>query len=198
MSLPSSVAFGGSRSISPSMQAVVSAVVQSVVAAGVPVSVGCCIGADAQVIQSALAAGGAARLSVFAAFGPGALGACSLSAIPVVSWAAAVGARVAWWAGGSAVVPLAARLIQRSQAVVASAQVLVLFQPGLGSLAAASSAVAQGKPVFAFSGHSLPAVSGGCQPPAPVPGCAGSWVPSSFFGFSCLQWQPAQASLFGF
>lgn len=181
------------------MQAVVSAVVQAVLAGGGSVSVGCCVGADAQVIQSVLAAGGAARLSVF---GVGGLlcgvgrGWCSLSALPAVLAAAAAGARVSWWAGGSSVVPLAARLIRRSQAVVSSAQALVLFQPGSGSLAVAAIAVAQGKTVLAFSGHSLPVLPGGCQPPAPIPGCAGAWVPSFFAGFACLQWQPAQVSLF--
>jgi hypothetical protein len=79
--------------------------------------------------------------------------------------------------------------MQRSQAALAgcSASVFFLASPASpGSLAVAGHAVAAGQPVFAF----CPFV-----PSAPR-GCAGRWVSSSFLGFACWSWAPAQGRLF--
>lgn len=177
-----SVYFGGSRSLAPSP--LLAQVVRAVLAAGQSVHVGCSAGADQQVIQGCSSSFSQAR--VFAAFSPSGAGAWSGSAVQAVqAWARAGGA-VAWLAGGSLAVPLAARLIQRSLAALAGCSAAVFFCPGAGSLAVAAHAIAQGIPVFAFS----PAA------PAAPRGCAGRWVASSFMGFACWQWQPAQLSLF--
>ena len=177
-----STALAGSRSISS--HPAIAPVVQAALAAGASLRVGCCTGADALVIQSALQAGGASQLRVFAQFAAGGQGWCSLSATLAVGAALHGGASVQFGAGGPLSLPLAARLVRRSQAVIAGAQALVLFAPGAGSLSVAALAAAAGAQVFAFG--SLP---------APV-SAAGAWASSSLFGLPCWQWQPAQASLF--
>ena len=183
MSILSPVYFGGSRSLSPSP--LLAQVVAAVLASGESVHVGCSAGADAQVIQCAHRSASFQQVRVFAAFSASGAGSCSVSAVPVVqSWAQA-GGSVSWLAGGSLSVPLAARLIRRSLAALAGCSVAVFFTPGSGSLAVASHAVAAGIPVFAFGSM-----------PATIPGAAGSWVPSSFRGFACWQFQPAQQALF--
>jgi len=180
------VHLGGSRSL-PSCP-LVGQVVRAVLASGQAVHVGCAVGADQQVVQSALAAGGHSFLFVFAAFSASWVGAWSGSAVAAVMAAARAGASVSWLAGGGLQLPLVARLIRRSQAALAgcSASVFFLASPSSsGSLAVAGHAVAAGQPVFAF----CPFV-----PSAPR-GCAGHWVAASFFGFSCWQWQPAASQL---
>ena len=131
------VGFCGSRAlpVSGSVSALVSGVVGSVLGApgGRGVAVGCAIGGDALVVSSALAAGagGAARLSIFAAFGPvsppwpaarvSAPGASSsVSSVSGVAAALAAGASVSWWAGGGPAAPLAGRLAGRSVALVSA------------------------------------------------------------------------------
>jgi hypothetical protein len=129
------VGFCGSRALpaSAEISALVSGVVGSV-SAGVPrrnVAVGCATGADALVISTALAAGAASRLHVFAAFGPvssswptalvSAPGASSsVSSVSGVAEAFAAGAFVSWWAGGGPAVPLAGRLASRSTALISA------------------------------------------------------------------------------
>jgi len=139
------------------------------------VAVGCCVGADAAVLTSALAP----RLLVFAAFGPGGSGACSLSAVSAVAHAAAAGAVVRWWAGGGPSVPLRARLAARTRSVVAAASAGLLLFPASpssrGSWLAARLAVARGLPVVAvplgFPPASLPSLGAGQWVPSPlVPG----------------------------
>ena len=179
----SSIYFGGSRSLSPSP--LLAQVVGAVLASGAPVHVGCSAGADAQVISCAIRSSSFQQVHVFAAFGQGGAGACGVSAVSVVqSWAQA-GGSVSWLAGGSLAVPLAARLIRRSLAALAGCSAAVFFAPGSGSLAVAAHAVAAGVPVFAFGSM-----------PAAIPGAAGAWSASSFFGFTCWQFQPAQQALF--
>jgi predicted Rossmann fold nucleotide-binding protein DprA/Smf involved in DNA uptake len=184
-----SVHLGGSRSLSSSP--IVGQVVRAVLASGQAVHVGCAVGADQQVVQAALAAGGQSFLVVFAVFSSSWLGAWSGSAVGAVMAAAQAGASVSWLAGGGLQLPLVARLIRRSQAALAgcSASVFFLASPSSsGSLAVAGHAVAAGQPVFAFCSF---------LPQAPR-GQAGRWVSSSFMGFSCWLWQPVavQQSLF--
>ena len=189
----SSVYFGGSRSLSPSP--LLAQVVGAVLASGAPVHVGCSAGADAQVIACALRSSSFQQVRVFAAFGApvpspalvGLLfpGSCSVSAVRVVHAWAQAGGSVSWLAGGSLAAPMAARLIRRSLAALGGCSAAVFFAPGSGSLAVASHALKAGIPVFAFG-----------PMPAAIPGAAGCWVSSSFFGFSCWQWSAAQMSLF--
>ena len=178
----SAIHFGGSRSLqsSPLLGQVVLAILQS----GQSIHAGCAIGADQQVVEAVLAAGGQSFLVVFAVFSPSWLGAWSGSAIGAVMSAARAGASVVWLAGGALSLPLVARLIRRSQVALAgcSASVFFLASPSSrGSLAIAGHAVKVGQPVFAF----CPVV------PQSPRGCLGQWQPSSFLGFSCWQWQPA-------
>ncbi|MDP9484498.1 MAG: hypothetical protein M3Q49_01680 [Actinomycetota bacterium] len=123
------VGFCGSRSLPPESSALVAGVVRSVLRSGRGIGVGCALGADALVVSSALAAGAASRLSIFAAFGPvsppwpasrvSAPGASSaVSSVPGVAEAIAAGASVRWWAGGGPSVPLSSRLASRSSALV--------------------------------------------------------------------------------
>lgn len=99
-------ALAGSRRLqSP---AIVAPVVQAALAAGHQLSVGCCVGADALCIQSALAAGGAEQLHVYGIGIPcaGATtrnhGWCSFSAVAAVRAALLAGAHVHGGCGGDA------------------------------------------------------------------------------------------------
>lgn len=184
------VAFAGSRALPASFAPLVRSVVASVVGSGRLVSVGCCAGLDSLVLSSAPVA----AVRCFAAFGVGGVGACALSAVPVVSAFAAAGGSVVWWAGGGAASPLRARLAARSAAVVGAASVscVVFFgsPASRGSLLAASLAVGRGLPVFAFacgfSGSLLPSLG------------AGSWVAVSGSGVwsSAWRWVSSQVGLF--
>ncbi len=200
-----SVYFGGSRSLPSS--AVLAQVVGAVVAEGSVIHVGCATGADQQVIKSALVA--PSQLRVFASFGLSGIveqeqsvilgtvhkypfiGYCSASAVHQVMAAHMAGVSVSWWAGGSASVPLAARLIRRSQAAFQGCAEAVFFSPGAGSLAVAGYAVKAGLSVFAFSQSA----------PAPLAGLRGEWCITWFHGFQCWGWgrlssNPAQLPMF--
>ena len=172
------VYFGGSRSLSPA--ASIPLVVRAVLAAGQSIHVGCQSGADQQVIQSAMSVPCKASFLVVFAQAPQA------GAPSHVLAAKRAGHLVHFQAGG-AVAPVPAQFLLRSLAGLAGCSAAVFFWPGHGSLAVSTHAVHAGQPVFAF---------GPC--PQPVPGCSGSWVPGSFLGFSCWQWQPAavQPALF--
>ncbi len=180
------VYLGGSRNLSQNQNAVVAQVVWPIQAAGLTVHVGCAAGADSLVIKAAAPG----LLSVFAAGGSCGSGFWAGSA--PLSLLRSVSGSVSWWAGGGAAVPLKARLIKRSVAGFFSCAEAVFFlasPSSSGSLAVAARAVKAGLPVFAFC-------CGFAGPPAPLAGQAGQWVTSSFSGFSCWQWQPAQASFF--
>lgn len=182
------IGFGGSRSFSS--PAVVAPVVRAALASGSSVAVGCASGADQLVLSSAVSVS-ARRVSLFSVGGP--VGGFPCGGVPSwVSAAARAGASVSWWAGGGPAVPLRARLACRSRALVRSGlSAFVLFLspgalPSSGSLLAGAAAVLAGVPLFAFS----------VACPASLPGLAGSWVPSSFLGFSCWSWVVSQSSLF--
>lgn len=180
------MAVAGSRSLPPQASALVGAVCCSLVASGRSLVVGCCAGADAAVLGCASAPPGrgipAARVSCLCAFGPGGVGAGPgpASAVAAVQAFASAGGSVSWWSGGSVSVPLRARLVARTLAVVAQASVgCVLFfgsPSSRGSLLAARCAVGRGLPVFAFTvgfpGSALPPLGVGSW--APVPG-VGAW-----------------------
>lgn len=185
------VAFGGSRLLPVSSSPLVSSVVAQVAHTGASVSVGCAIGADALVIQSALSCG--APLSVFCVGAAEGLG-FSHPGVPLAVVAAAcAGADVRWLAGGPLRVPIRARLAFRSRASVQSAAAAVFFVSSAhsrGSWGCAAYAASIHVPVFAFAVGFHPARL------APLPGQAGCWLPASFAGQRCMQWSPAQGSLF--
>jgi predicted Rossmann fold nucleotide-binding protein DprA/Smf involved in DNA uptake len=191
---------GGSRSLSPSAAPLVRRVVSAALRAGFVLSSGCAAGADQIVISSALAlapssAHGCRSLRVAAAGSSAGAGFWSGSApLSLLRSAAAAGAQVSWLAGGSLQVPLRARLLRRSLAALAgcsSAAFFLASPTSPGSLRVAAAAVASGAQVFAFP-------YGFEGPPAPPPGCAGSWLPGALVGCACWQWRPeaSQPALF--
>lgn len=188
--------FGGSRhsqNINPSQ---IAQVVGAVVAAGSSVHVGCQLGADQAVVslfQDLQNSRFSSSLHVFSVTP-------SLFSLPVthrhISKAYHLGASVTFSAGGTSA-PTKARYLLRSIAAFQGCSAAVFFNPGSGSLAVAREFIAHflkrgvhpcnGIPLFAFSQAA----------PAPVPSVSGSWVASSFAGFSCWQWvAPVQISLF--
>jgi hypothetical protein len=176
----SSVYFGGSRSLT--FSSIIPQVVSAAIAQGHSVHVGCCVGADALVLQS-ISSSSFSQLRVFAQFsqsGQGFLHGVSNHAVHFIP--ASV---VSWVAGGALSLPVHVRLIKRSIAAFQGCRQAVFFQPGSGSLAVASHAVRQGLQVFAFGSQ-----------PAPVPSCSGQWVSAQFMGFTCWRWSKSQLSLF--
>ncbi len=183
--------FGGSRNLPPlSFAPFFGVIVRRVLRSGQAVHVGCSAGAD-QLVISCIRSSSFPQVRVFSAFSPSGAGSCSVSAVSAVQAFAQAGGSVSWLAGGSLAVPLAGRLIQRSIAGLRGCSAAVFFSPGAGSLAVATHAVAASIPVFAFTlGYHA------AEPPAQIPACAGQWVVSSFAGFACWQWSPAQLSFF--
>lgn len=182
-----SVLIGGSRNLSAQFAPLVGAVAQAVAQSAL-VHVGCSAGAD----QLALQALSPAQVQVFAAGAQSGQGFVTSSATSAVMQAAQAGAAVSWLAGGALHVPIRARLIRRSLAALAGCSQAVFFvnsAQSSGSLAVAAKAAQAGKPVFVFS-------CGFSGAPAPLKGCAGSWVQSSFAGRQCWQWSPAQIFFF--
>jgi len=141
--------------------------------------VGCCTGADEQVIRAAMMLGATHRLTILAAFGPQGEGTFELSAVETVLETTALGADTRFLAGGPVEQPLATRLAQRTHAVIACARrspdaCLVAFfgRPNSrGTFLAVRAAVAAGLPVIAFACGMDPAHM-------PRPG-SGAWVPVS-------------------
>jgi hypothetical protein len=184
----SSVGFCGSRSLPVSAQPLVASVVSSVLSgSSARLVVGCSVGADALVLSS-VPQSSLSRVSVFAAFGFSGRGACSLSAVPVVTAAGRGGAFINWWSGGRLSVPLRLRLAKRSLALVRflarrrSALVCFLASPkSRGSLLACRLAVRFGVPVFVFCvGFS----------PSRLPRLGrGSWSLVQVAGSQACQWQ---------
>ncbi len=176
----SSIYFGGSRSLTP--LPIIEQVVSAVLQAGHSVHVGCSSGADAHVI-SAVSPSSFLQLRVFAAFAQSGAGSWSGSAVRLIQSWARCGAPVQWLAGGALSIPLAGRLINRSLAAFQGCSSAVFFFPGYSSLSVAFQAFSAGIPIFAFGDQ-----------PAPVALQGGQWVESSYQGFTCWQWQPAQLS----
>lgn len=174
-----SIYFGGSRSQSISQESHL-AVLRAVALSGQSVHVGCQLGADQSIVN------------YFSFFAPSSL--VVFAVAPEPKQAPVHIAKIAYWqksikivfsAGGTSA-PIKARYLLRSIAAFQGCSQAVFFDPGPGSLAVAREAVAQGLQVFAFQQ----------ELPAPIPSTAGSWVASSFMGFSCWQWSAAQLSLF--
>jgi hypothetical protein len=189
------VAVCGSRSLPLSARSPVGRVVQALLSGGASLAVGCATGADAFALSACQSLGGLTRVSVFAAFGPGGAGAAgSVSSVSVVNAEAAAGARVCWWAGGPASVPVQARLSVRTRKVVGAADMgLVAFfcaSASRGTLLACRLAATRGLPVLAFpvgfSGKDLPSLGAGCWAPS---GRRGVWS-------GAWRWVPEQGDLF--
>jgi hypothetical protein len=174
---------GGSRHFQSSPGP--ASLIQSALATGRPVHVGCCVGADQAVIQAAIRSSSFQQVRAFAAFGPGGEGAIpTLSAVKAVRAFAQAGGPVSWWAGGGLELPLAARLIQRSQAALKGSSVAIFIEPGEGSFTVAGLAVAAGIEVLVFN----PGI------PGKISGHAGQWQMASFLGTAVWRWWPAQQS----
>lgn len=158
-------------------------------------AVGCAVGGDAGFLCGWGSVRGVSGASVFAAFGPGGVGACSLSAVRVVSRFAAAGGSVSWWAGGGPSVPLRARLACRSSACFGSVPAgswafVVLASPSsVGSLRSAVLA-ARRLSVFVvplFPPSLLPSVWRGralSWSPCPLPLGLGACLPPSLDTFT--------------
>ncbi len=189
-----SVAFSGSRSLSPAAAPLVGRVVAGFAALAAPrFSVGCSAGADELVLSALVAAGAGPRVRVFAVGSASGAGFWSGSALPAVQAASAAGASVAWLAGGPLSAPLRVRLAARSAACVRSvrpAGSLVAFfasPASVGTLGACRLAAAAGLSVLAFPFGFAPSAL-----PALAPG--GCWVPSGAVPSSPLalawRWSP--------
>lgn len=186
------VVFGGSRALPGSAAPLVARVVGAALRRGWSVACGCAAGADQLALSAVLAAGQAPRLSVFCAGSRSGAGFWRCSApLPLLRSAEQAGSRVSWEAGGSLRIPLKARLLRRSHAGLAGAQVAVFFlaAPGsAGSLRVAAAAAQRGLQVFAFA-------VGFAGAPAPLAGCAGSWQPARLAAAPCWRWQPVGEQL---
>lgn len=208
----SRVGFCGSRSLPASAQSLVASVVSAVLSgSSARLAVGCSVGADSLVLSSVPFAS-FPRLSVFAVFGSGGRGACSLSAVSSVLAAARAGASVAWWAGGRLGVPLRLRLAGRSVALVrflaqSRPSALVCFlssRKSRGSLLACRLAARLGVSVFVFcvgfSPARLPRLGCGSWRPVQVAGLPAGLVaglPAGLVaGHTAFQWQPCPPKLF--
>jgi hypothetical protein len=183
--ITATVYFGGSRSLPPSAFPLVCSVVSSVLALGASVSVGCAIGADAQVIRAAFRFSSFPRVTIRAAFDASGFGSWRCSAVDLVRFAASCGVPVIWASPSLLRARLVARLMARSRAGLVGCSVAVFFAPGPGSLAVARAAVDRHIPVYAFSPFA---------PSAPR-GCVGSWSPATFAALACWLWSPAQLVL---
>ncbi len=190
------IGFCGSRSLPASARPLVSSVVSSVLkASSAQITVGCSIGADEMVLSS-IPESALSRVSIFAAFGAGGVGACSLSAVSSVLNAVRCGASVNWWSGGNDNVPIRGRLARRSVALVKhlpgnrpAALVCFLSSPSSsGSLKACrrtacpehGRGVRLGIPVFVFCFGFSPSL-------LPLLGC-GFWSKVSYFGQEAYRW----------
>jgi hypothetical protein len=198
-------AIGGPRRLNREAIRLAEAAALALLDSGARLAVGCCTGTDAAVLMAAVQAGLADRLLVWSAFGPvpactGAAaalapGTCRWSAPAAVALAAADGARVQPWAGGTAEVPLSARLHRRTLAVAGGATggVLVLLAPrSTGALLLARTA-AHRLPVLALpvgcTAAALPPLAAGGAWGEPARGTAPLALPDA----RC--WCPAQPAL---
>jgi hypothetical protein len=186
-------------------------VASALLSAGSVLAVGCAAGADAAAVSSAVAAGAASRLLLFAVGGRSGAGfAGRASAVAGVRSAVAAGAAVSWWAGGAVSVPLRARLVGRSLACVGAAAAggpgsgLVAFvgqlpprvfgagawpSCGSGSWGSAGAAALRGLPVVVVPVGSLAGVSVSSLPVLPG---KGSWSPVLSGALSGgFRWVPA-------
>ena len=187
-------AFASHRSLADAFFPLVLDAVQTVLANNAGLVVGCCTGADEQVIRAAMMLGAARRLVILAAFGPQGEGAFELSAVETVLEATALGTDTRFFTGGPLEQPLATRLAQRTRAMIACARRsldarLVAFfgRPNSrGTYLAVRAAVAAGLPVIAFACGMDPAHM-------PRPG-SGAWVPVSDAAMpGALAWRAAVA-----
>ena len=187
-------AFAGHRSLDETFFPLVLDAVQAALERDSGLVVGCCTGADDQVIRAAMMLGAARRLVILAAFGPQGEGAFELSAVETVLEATALGTDTRFFTGGPLEQPLATRLAQRTRAMIACARRspdarLVAFfgRPNSrGTFLPARTAIAAGLPVIAFACGMDPAY-------LPRPG-SGAWVPVSDAAMpGALTWRAAVA-----
>jgi hypothetical protein len=114
------IGFSGSRGLmNAHITHILERVIPLIIADGRSIAVGCAIGADAEVIDTAQKLGMVEKLTIFAIFGAQGNGqAKKVSNVQGVSNAARGGAAVVWHAGGNPQLSPNARLVQRSLAMV--------------------------------------------------------------------------------
>ena len=181
-------AFAGHRALDETFFPLVLDAVQVALERQSGLVVGCCTGADEQVIRAAMILNATHRMTILAAFGPQGEGAFELSAVDAVLEATALGAETRFLAGGP-IEPLNSRLVARTRAVIAEAAALVAFfgRPNSrGTYLAARAAIAAGLPVIAFACGMDPAY-------LPRPG-SGAWVAAGDVATpGALAWRAAVA-----
>jgi len=161
--MKNTVAFVGSRGLSPTFSPLVEDVIKSVINSDRLISVGCCTGLDAFVLGAAPIE----KAYCFAAFGEKEEGACCFSATAHVKQFYDWGGIVKYWAGGKG--QLKHRLANRTKTVIYSASVSTVVFFGSpnskGSALACRLSIARGLRVYAFacgfSGEQLPTLKNG-------------------------------------
>jgi len=161
--MKNTVAFVGSRGLSPTFSKLVEAVLKSVIDSDRVISVGCCTGLDAFVLGAAPPE----KVYCFSAFGEDEQGACCYSATAHVNQFYDQGGIVKYWAGGKG--QLKHRLANRTKAVIYSASVSTVIFFGSpsskGSALACRLSISRGLRVYAFAcgfpGEQLPALKNG-------------------------------------
>jgi len=179
------VAIVGSRSVPHGGSRLVARVSGALTRTGYTLAVGCAYGADAAVFNSVFSGSvPVSSVQCFSMFGKGGEGHCQVSAVYMVSCFAAVGGSVSWWSGGGSSVPVRARLINRTRAVVSAASVSVVAffssPSSRGTFRACQFGVIRGLTIIAFplgfSGSSLPSLGSGSWVPVGGSGVwSGSW-----------------------
>jgi len=161
--MKNTVAFVGSRGLSPTFSKLVEAVLKSVIDSDRVISVGCCTGLDAFVLGAAPPE----KVYCFSAFGEDEQGACCYSATAHVKQFYDWGGIVKYWSGGKG--PLKNRLSNRTKAVIYSASVSTVIFFGSpsskGSALACRLSISRGLRVYAFAcgfpGEQLPTLKNG-------------------------------------
>ncbi len=201
MSALSVVVVGGSRSLPPVGLAVCRVLARCFAAGGYGLATCCAAGADLAFLSTFVRSGAAARAVVFGVGAASGSGFLFPRSARVLSWAAGLGARVFWSAGGSHPVPFVGRLAARAAAAVRTASCagvwVVSSSESRGSLVAAGVAARAGLPVFFF-----------CVdfPPSALPALPGKYKDSfeegawsapvcSVLGVPCVQWVPASRQM---
>jgi len=161
--MKNTVAFVGSRGLSPTFSKLVEAVVKSVIDSERFISVGCCTGLDAFVLSAAPFE----KVYCFSAFGPEGEGSFIFSAVDQVKNFYNRGGEIQYWAGGKG--QLKHRLANRTKTVIYSASVSTVVFFGSpnskGSALACRLSISRGLRVYAFAcgfpGEQLPDLKNG-------------------------------------
>lgn len=194
------IGFLGSRSLDDARQALplyrpLRAQFQALAAAGDSVAVGCAVGADMLALTTALELLPPARISVYAVGGRTGEGFPGGRLPSWIDQAFRAGCRVEWWAGGGPQIPLRARLLLRSRALVAA---VASAQHG-GEGGELRAFLGPGRSAGSWGTLEAGAAAGLRLVVTPCAGCPlplrplgfGDWALIREAGGSCLEWRPA-------